>query len=410
VVHAEPAPDRPKIEVADVLRRHGEAYLRGHAGHVGRVERRVVGAITACRTAALGGHVEACDGCGATRVAYNSCRNRHCPKCQGPARAKWLADRQGELLPVPYFHVVFTLPAPVAAIAFQNKRVVYAILFKAAVEAMTMLASNPRRLGAEIGGLAVLHTWGQTLTHHPHVHCVVPGGGLSPDGARWMMGRVNFFLAVKPLAMLFRRVFLERLKRAFDAGALGFFGDLAHLADTAAFVAHTVAMRRVGWVVYAKRPFGGPEQTLAYLGRYTHRVAIANGRIKALDDDGVAFTWKDYRHNGAVKLMRLKPDEFIRRFLLHALPDGFHRIRHFGFMANGHRAQKLALCRSLLTDKAGPSADKDQDQPAEDPDNGIGVEPPPCSECGGVMRFVAHVPRGYETPGASGSPYWCDTS
>ena len=348
--------DDVRLEVGDVLRRHGEAYLRDHAGHLGRVERRAVGAIVACRTAALGGHVEACDDCGAMRVAYNSCRNRHCPKCQGAARAKWLADRQGELLPVPYFHVVFTLPAPIAAIAFQNKRVVYSILFKAAVEAMTTLASNPRRLGAEFGGLAVLQTWGQTLTHHPHVHCVVPGGGLSPCGTRWTAGRANFFFAVKPLAMLFRRVFLERLKRAFDAGALGFFVGLAHLADPAAFAAHAAPMRRIGWVVYAKRPFGGPRQTLAYLGRYTHRVAIAKGRIKVLDDDGVVFTWKDYRQNGTVKLMRLKPDEFIRRFLRHALPDGFYRIRHFGFMANDHRAQRLALCRSLLTDKAGPGS------------------------------------------------------
>ena len=393
-----------------MLRRHGEVYLRDHAGHLGRVERRVIGAVTACRTAALGGHVEACDDCGTARVAYNSCRNRHCPKCQGAARSKWLADRQAELLPVPYFHVVFTLPAPAAAIAFQNKAVVYAILFKAAVEAMTTLASNRRRLGAQIGGLAVLHTWGQALTHHPHVHCVVPGGGPSPDGTRWIAGRANFFLAVKPLAMLFRRLFLERLKRAFAAGALGFYGDLAHLADPGAFAAHVAPMRRIGWVVYAKRPFGGPEQVLAYFGRYTHRVAIANRRIKALDDDCVAFTWKDYRHDGAVKVMRLKPDEFIRRFLLHALPDGFHRIRHFGFMANGHRAQRLALCRSLLTDKVGQSTDKDQDQPAEDSDNGIGVEPPPCSECGGVMRFVAHVPRGHEPPGSSSPPYWCDTS
>jgi hypothetical protein len=400
--------DRPAVEVADVLRRHGEAYLRDHAGHLGRVERRVIGAITACRTATLGGHVEACDDCGTTRVVYNSCRNRHCPKCQGAARTKWLADRQGELLSVPYFHVVFTLPAPVAAIAFQNKAVVYAILFKTAIEAMTTLASNPRRLGAEIGGLAVLHTWGQALTHHPHVHCVVPGGGLSPDGTRWIAGRSNFFLAVKPLAMLFRRLFLKRLKRAFDAGALGFFGDLAPLADPAAFVAHMGATRRVGWVVYAKRPFGGPEQVLAYLGRYTHRVAIANGRIKALDDDGVTFTWKDYRQGGAAKLMRLKPDEFIRRFLLHALPDGFHRIRHFGFLANGHRARRLALCRSLLADKTGPMANGEEEPSSTDPS--ASAEPPPCSECGGAMRFIAHVPRGCDRPDANAPPFWCDTS
>ena len=408
MARADPPPNRPTIEIADILRRHGQEYARAHAGHLGRVERRVIGAITACRTAALGGHIEACGDCGATRIAYNSCRNRHCPKCQGPARAKWLADRRAELLPVPYFHVVFTMPAPVAAVAFQNKAVVYAILFKAAVEAMTTLASNPRRLGALIGGLAVLHTWGQALTHHPHVHCVVPGGGLSPDGAKWISGRASFFLAVKPLAMLFRRLFLERLKRAFDAGALGFFGDLAHLSDPAAFFAHVAAMRRVGWVVYAKRPFGGPAQVLAYLGRYTHRIAIANSRIKACDDDCVAFTWKDYRQNGAVKVMRLKPDEFIRRFLLHALPDGFHRIRHFGFMANARRAARLALCRLLLTDKAEPSANGKGEPPAMDPDKGIG--PPACSECGGVMRFVAHVPLGGRWPDASAPPFWCDTS
>jgi hypothetical protein len=305
---------------------------------------------------------------------------------------------------------VFTLPAPIAAIAFQNKATVYAILFKAAVEAMTAMASNPRRLGAQIGGLAVLHTWGQALTHHPHVHCVVPGGGLSPDGAKWIDGRANFFLAVKPLAMRFRRLFLERLKRAFDAGALSFFGDLAPLADPTAFAGHIAAMRRVGWVVYAKRPFGGPAQVLAYLGRYTHRVAIANSRIKACDGDCVAFTWKDYRQGGAVKAMRLKPDEFIRRFLLHALPDGFHRIRHFGFLANGHRAQRLALCRSLLADKAEPSANREEEPSPTGPSTGTGIEPPACSECGGVMRFAAHIPRGCERPDANAPPFWCETS
>src|SRR6267154_6457533 len=237
-----------------------------------------MGAIVACRTAALGGHVEACDNCGVARVAYNSCRNRHCPKCQGAARAQWLAARQAELLPVPYFHAVFTLPAPVGAIAFQNKAAVYAILFAASAEAMTTLAANPRRLGAQIGVVAVLHTWGQTLTHHPHVHCVVPGGGLSPDGTRWIASRPNFFLAVKPLSGLFRWRFLKHLTAAFNAGTLNFFGDLASLAEPAAFAAHLVAMRRISWVVYAKRPFGGPAQVLAYLGRYTHRVAIANSR------------------------------------------------------------------------------------------------------------------------------------
>ncbi len=286
--------NRPAIEMADILRRHGDAYRRVHAGHLGRVERRVMSAIVACRTEALGGHMEACDDCGTTRVAYNSCRNRHCPKCQGRARAAWLAARQADLLPVPYFHVVFTLPAPIAAIAFQNKAVVYAILFKAAAEAMTTLAANPRRLGGAIGGVAVLHTWGQALMHHPHVHCVVPGGGLSPDGARWIACRPNFFLAVKPLSRLFRTLFLKRLSAAFNSGALRFFGDLGALAEPAAFAAHLNAIRRINWVVYAKRPFGGPAQVLAYLGRYTHRVAIANSRLVALDDDQVAFSWKDY--------------------------------------------------------------------------------------------------------------------
>lgn len=367
-------------------------------------------AIVACRTAALGGHVEACDDCGVARVAYNSCRNRHCPKCQSAAGAEWLAARQAELLPVPYFHVVFTVPAPIATIAFQNKAIVYAILFGAAAEAMTTLASNPRRLGARIGALAVLHTWGQTLTHHPHVHCVVPGGGLSPDGTRWIAGRPDFFLAVKPLAKLFRRLFLERLQKAFDAGDLNFFGDLAPLADLASLRTHLAKMRRIDWVVYAKKPFGGPGQVLAYLGRYTHRVAIANSRLVALDDDQVAFTWKDYRQNGAAKIMKLAPDEFIRRFLLHALPDGFHRIRHFGFMANGHRAAKLALCRSLLVDQTEP-LEPQATQKGEQPASAGALA---CPECGGVMRIVAKVAGGCypsrQGANVSASPSRCDTS
>src|ERR1700738_4045493 len=306
-VLARPAarPHRPAIEVANVLRGHGDAYRRDHAVHLGRVERRVMSAIVACRTEALGGHVEACDDCGMTRIAYNSCRNRHCPKCQGTARAAWLAARQADLLPVPYFHVVFTLPTPIAAIAFQNKALVYAILFKAAAEAMITLAANPRRLGAEIGGVAVLHTWGQALTHHPHVHWVVPGCGLLPDGTRWIAGRPNFFLAIKPLSQLFRRRFLQRLTAAFSAGALNFFGDLAFLAEPAAFTPCIAAARRVDWVVYAKKPFGGPAQVLAYLGRYTHRIAIANSRIVALDDDHVAFSWKDYWTIGRVDQLRV---------------------------------------------------------------------------------------------------------
>jgi putative transposase/transposase-like zinc-binding protein len=348
---------RPTIELADMLRRHSGAYLRDHAGHVGRTERRVIGAITACRTSALGGHVEACDDCGATRVAYNSCRDRHCPKCQGAARAQWLADRQAELLPVPYFHVVFTLPPPIAAMAFQNKAAVYGILFKSAVEAMTTLAANPRRLGAKIGGLAILHTWGQSLMHHPHVHCVVPGGGLSPDGSRWVEGRANFFLAVRPLSRLFRRLFLERLQAVFDAKGLGFFGDLAHLADPSAFAAYLAVAHRVDWIVYSKKPFGGPAQVLAYLGRYTHRVAIANQRLIAYDETGVTFRHKDYRREGPERqrVMTLAPHEFLRRFLLHLLPRGFPPHPSLRGPAQGGAGRGMSETRKLAADVVGYS-------------------------------------------------------
>jgi hypothetical protein len=270
--------------LADIFRRHGEAFRQAHAGHLGRVERRVMGASMACRTAVLGGHVEQCDDCGATRIAYNSCRNRHCPKCQGAARAQWLAERQAELLPVPYFHVVFTLPAPAREVAFQNKAVVYAILFRCAAETLATIAADPKHLGAQLGVTAVLHTWGQTLQHHPHVHCVVPGGGPSPDGTRWVACRPGFFLPVRVVSRLFRRLFLQELQAAFAAGQLGFFGNLAQLADPAAFTQRLDQLRRTDWVVYAKPPFGGPEQVLAYLGRYTHRVAIANSRLISLAD------------------------------------------------------------------------------------------------------------------------------
>jgi len=395
----------PALEIADILRRHGAAYARAHEGRLGRVEKRVMSAISACRTAALGGHVEACDGCGATRIAYNSCRNRHCPKCQGPARAVWLAARQAELLPVPYFHVVFTLPQPVAAIAFQNKRLVYAILFRAAAKAMTTLAANPRRLGAGIGGLAVLHTWGQALTHHPHLHCVVPGGGLAPDEVRWIASRPDFFLAVKPLSRLFRRLFLERLAAAFAAGELGFFGELAPLADPAAFAERLTAMRRIDWAVYAKKPFGGAAQVLAYLGRYTHRVAIANSRLVALDQTHVAFTWKDYRDGDATKVMRLQAGEFIRRFLLHVLPDGFHRIRYFGFMANAHRAAKLALCRSLSGGSGEDTVAQSAAPSASSPVGKIAATIPACPHCGGVVRIVGCMPHSFHRPGPRAPPF-----
>lgn len=346
---------RAALEVADVFHRHGADYRRDHQGHLGRVEHRVMAAVEACRTAALGGHTEYCADCGLVRQAYNSCRNRHCPKCQGLARAQWLADRQAELLPVPYFHVVFTVPAALAAIAFQNKAAVYAMLFKAAAEALRVTAADPKHLGAEIGVVAVLHTWGQTLQHHPHIHCVVPAGGLSLDGEHWIACRPGFFLPVRVLSRLFRRLLLDHLRDAFAAGQLSFFRDLAGLADPAAFSAQLAQLRRVEWVVYAKPPFGGPEQVLAYLGRYTHRVAIANSRLVALDQGQVRFRWKDYRHHDKAKLMSLGADEFIRRFLLHALPDGFHRIRHYGLFANGHRAAKLAQCRRLLAAPTPPS-------------------------------------------------------
>lgn len=291
---------------------------------------------------------------------------------------------------------------------FQNKAVVYAILFKAAAEAMTTLAANPRRLGGAIGGVAVLHTWGQALMHHPHVHCVVPGGGLSPDGARWIACRPNFFLAVKPLSRLFRTLFLKRLSAAFNSGALRFFGDLGALAEPAAFAAHLDAMRRINWVVYAKRPFGGPAQVLAYLGRYTHRVAIANSRLVALDEDQVAFSWKDYRQNSATKIMKLKPDEFIRRFLLHTLPDGFHRIRHFGFMANGHRAAKLALCRKLLDRER--TAPNDGEPSPVDSDALTSAKVPACPDCGGVMRIIERFRHNYSRSNPRTPPFRCDTS
>jgi Putative transposase/Transposase zinc-binding domain len=336
------------LEVADIFRRHGADWRAAQAGHLSREQRRVMGAVEACRTAALGGHAEVCGDCGLVRIAYNSCRNRHCPKCQGPARARWLAERQAELLPVEYFHLVFTLPAPVAALALQNKAAVYDLLFRVAAETLTTLAADPRHLGAAIGLVAVLHTWGQTLQHHPHLHCVVPGGGLSPDGGRWIACRRGFFLPVRVLSRLYRRRFLEQLQAAFDAGRLSFFGELAPLAEPTIFAQHLTALGQTEWVVYAKPPFGGPQQVLAYLARYTHRVALANSRLVDLVDGRVRFRWTDYRHHNKVKLMTLEAGEFIRRFLLHVLPAGFHRIRHFGFLANRHRAAKLATCRRLL--------------------------------------------------------------
>ena len=345
---------RPHLEVADVLNAYGDAYIAHHRGHLSRGQLKVMGAIRACRTAALGGHVARCEGCYHVEIAYNSCRNRHCPKCQGQVARAWLEQRQADLLPVPYYHVVFTLPAPVAAVAFQNKAVVYDLLFRTAADTLLTIAADPRHLGARIGLTAVLHTWGSALTHHPHVHAVVPGGGLAPDGSRWIPCRPGFFLPVRVLSRLFRRLFLDRLAAAHGAGRLTFHGNFAPLADPGAFKATLAPLRRAEWVVYAKRPFAGPEAVLAYLSRYTHRVAIANSRLLALDDRGVTFRWKDYRaRDGAkgrawIKAMTLPADEFIRRFLLHVLPDGFHRIRYYGLFASGPRAANIARIRSLL--------------------------------------------------------------
>jgi len=338
---------RPALEVADIFHRHGEAFRAAQGGRLSSDQRRVMAAIEVCRTAVLGGHVEQCDDCGLVRIAYNSCRDRHCPKCQGLARAQWVADRRADLLPVPYFHVVFTVPAPIAAIALQNKAIVYNILLKATAETIRLISADPRYLGAESGMIAVLHTWGQTLTHHPHVHCVVPGGGLAPDGL-WVGCRPNFFLPVRVLSRLYRRLFLQRLQAAFDTGELKFFGDLTRLREPAAFARHLQALRDVEWIVYAKRPFAGPQHVLDYLGRYTHRVAIGNSRLLACDNGGVRFRWKDYRANNKSKVMTLDTGEFIRRFLLHTLPKGFRRIRHFGFLANACRVTKLNRIRTAL--------------------------------------------------------------
>ena len=392
---------RPGLEVADVFHRHGADYRHEHEGHLGRVERRVMAAVEACRTAALGGHAEHCVDCGFVRQAYNSCRNRHCPKCQGLARAQWLAERQAALLPVPYFHVVFTLPAQVAEIAFQNKAAVYAILFKAATDALRVTAADPRHLGATIGVLAVLHTWGQTLTHHPHIHCIVPGGGLSLDGQRWVACKPGFFLPVRVLSHLFRRLFLESLQSAFKAGQLRFFSDLAGLADPTTFSAHLAELKRIEWVVFAKSPFGGPEQVLAYLGRYTHRVAIANSRLVNLDQGKVSFRWKDYRHHDKSKLMTLSADEFIRRFLLHVLPDGFHRIRHYGLLANGHRVATLARCRLLLAAPTPPTPNQTADY-RQRYHCLTGHSLDICPGCGGAMASLGPLPRK--------APTWPNTS
>lgn len=340
--------DRPKLEMADIIRRYGSAYREKHGASMSTAQRRAMTAIEVCRTAALGGQIEQCDACGHQRICYRSCRNRHCPRCQSLARAEWIQHRQAELLDCEYFHVVFTVPEEIAAIAYQNKEVVYGILFRATAETLRTIAADPKHLGAEIGFFDVLHTWGSNLMHHPHLHCVVPGGGLSADGTRWIPCKPRFFLPVRVLSRLFRRLFLEHLQSAFDSGKLQFFNALSDLQNRRQFARYLAPVRKKKWVVYAKRPFAGPEQVLDYVGRYTHRVAISNNRLLGIEAGQVRFQWKDYRDQGQQKTMTLSAEEFIRRFLLHVLPDGFQRIRYYGFFGNRYRQEKLARCRQLL--------------------------------------------------------------
>src|SRR5476651_2876962 len=341
---------RPALEIADIFRDHGSAWRQANAGHVSLGQLKIMSAIESCRTAALGGHVMRCEDCLHTQIAYNSCRNRHCPKCQGSQALEWMKQRKSELMDVPYFHVVFTLPARIAAIAYQNKAVVYDLLFKASSQTMRTIAADPKHLGVKIGFTSVLHTWGSAMTHHPHVHMIVPGGGISLDGTRWIGCRPNYLLPVKVLSRLFRRLMLEMLLAAHNAGRLQFFGDHARLADKAAFKAYLRPLRQIDWVVYAKEPFAGPRQVLRYLSRYTHRIAISNRRLVSADENGVAFRYKDYRVEGPAryKTMTLATDEFIRRFLIHALPKGFHLIRYYGFLTSQSRAKNIAHIRELL--------------------------------------------------------------
>src|SRR5712672_350052 len=386
---------RPALEVADIFRDRGPAWRRANAGHISLEQLKVMSAIENCPTAALGGHVARCENeeCGHTQIAYNSCRNRHCPKCQGAAAREWLAEREKELLPVPYFHVVFTLPAKISDIAYLNKAAIYGILFKASAETMTTIAADPKHLGARVGVLSVLHTWGSALTHHPHVHMIVPGGGFSLDGSKWVACRTGFFLPVRVLSRLFRRLFLQKLVAAHQAGELQFFSNHVPLTDRQAFAAYLAPLRNSEWVVYSKRPFGGPKDVLRYLARYTHRVAISNNRLIALDDNSVTFKWKDYRLEGPerYKVMTLATHEFIRRFLIHVLPSGFHRIRYYGLFASSKRADNIARARELLAVPLLPieaikAASTNVDEP-QTPQH-------PCPCCGGRMSIIETFQRG----------------
>src|SRR5271169_1826030 len=384
---------RPELEVADIFRDHGAAWRRANAGHVSLDQIKVMSAIERCRTVALGGHVARCEHCAHTVIAYNSCRNRHCPKCQGAAAAQWLAAREADLLPVPYFHVVYTLPAPIADIAYQNKDAIYDMLLRASAETTIAIAADPKHLGARIGVTAVLHTWGSAMTHHPHVHMVVPGGGVSLDATRWISCRPNFFLPVRVLSRLFRRLFLTRLAAAHAAGRLQFFGDHARLADRDTFAEFLAPLRKAEWVVYAKKPFAGPEQVLRYLSRYTHRVAISNRRLVCCDQTAVTFKWKDYRIEGPGrhKTMTLDTHEFIRRFLIHVLPKGFHRIRHYGLFAS-NCAANIARARQLLAMRSRPKEPETPEAALDKPR----VLPRPCPCCGGRMFIIETFARGCE--------------
>ena len=380
---------RPKLEIADIFRAYGPAWRQANAGHVSLSQLKVISSIEACRTEALGGHVAGCTKCGHHHIAYNSCKNRHCPKCQGPAARDWMEARAEDLLPVEYFHLVFTLPAEIAQIAFWNKKAVYGLLFKASAETVMTIATDPKRMGAKIGMTSVLHTWGSALTHHPHIHMIVPGGGLSLDGTGWVACKPGFFLHVRVLSRLFRRLFVDGLMALHRAGDLTFFGDLKHLARMDEFAAWLSPFRKSEWVVYSKPPFGGPEAVLSYLSRYTHRVAISNARLVSADADTVAFRWKDYRVKSGdrQKVMRLATSEFIRRFLIHVLPDGFHRIRHYGLLASGTRKTNLAKIRALLCIQSPGQTDAKDMEPAL-----TLREPCPC--CGGPMRIIEIFRRG----------------
>ena len=386
---------RPRLEVADVFHRHGGAWRNTNAGHVSFGQLKVMSAIESCRSAALGGHVERREDCGHSRIAYNSCRIRHCPKCQGAAAKDWLAAREADLLPVGYFHLVFTLPAEIAPIAYQNKSVVYDLLFRTSSATLLTIARDPKHLGVRIGITTVLHTWGSAMTHHPHVHMIVPGGGISLDGTHWMRCKPGFLLPVRLLSRLFRRLFLTRLADAHAAGQLAFFGELGGLRGREAFAAHLAPLKKK-WFVYAKSPFAGPEAVLAYLARYTHRVAISNSRLVGLDKRGVTFRYKDYRRDGRERFrtMVLAPDEFIRRFLLHVLPNGFHRIRHYGLLASATCKANIARARELI---AMPVAA--MDPPAEHDNTDLAASAtadnrPPCPCCVGRMIIVESFGRG----------------